>query len=700
MSRIRTTKNQRRLRLERLESRQLFSADVHIIRHNVYDAEDVNDDGQITAGDALAIINAMHRHDGGDAAMLCDVNNDGIVSAVDALDVIHRLNRGVDILTPQRRPLESFDSMPGMPTEVRSIDGSGNNLGNALHGSTGQPLIRMSPIDYSDGISTPAGADRPSAREISNHLSNDNGVSTHNERGVSAFVYIWGQFIDHDISLTEPQKDGESFAIEVPSGDLHFDPTNSGTVTIPFMRSQFDPSTGTSLENPRTQFNAITSYIDGSMVYGSDSVTSENLRTFTGGRMTIGDNGLLPMDDKGEVIAGDIRASENISLTSIHTLFVREHNFLANKIAVANPELSDEEIFQQARAIVIAEIQAITFNEFLPAVLGDRSISNYDGYDPTVDPSVAHEFSTAAFRFGHSTLNDHIEFLDNDGRSVQAGVTLAQAFNRPVMLEETGIDAILKFDSSIRSMELDLQVVDSLRNMLFGAPGSGGMDLVALNIQRGRDHGLADYNATRVAYGFAAAESFADITSDTGLQDKLEATYGSVNNIDLWIGLLAEDDVVGGSIGPLAVAIIADQFKRLRNGDRLWYENVFVGDELLQLQRTSLADVIERNTTVVGLQQNVFFMLPEIRGSVLIFPSDPEQLSPRSGVPGVTVELLDGEGDVIASTITDEHGDYRFRSFVATGDFKVRLADTGATIDVLVSGGGSRLRGIDFDWLG
>ena len=175
-------------------------------------------------------------------------------------------------------------------------------------------------------------------------------------------------------------------------------------------------------------------------------------------------------------MAGDIRAGENISLTAIQTLFVREHNRLADKISEANPNMSDEDIYQQARATVIAEIQSITFNEFLPALLGKQAISRYQGYDATVNPTIANEFSTAAFRFGHSTLNDEIEFFDNEGRAVRDGVTLAQAFNNASFLEETGIDSLLKYDASTQAQEVDLQVVDSLRNLLFGAPGSGGLD--------------------------------------------------------------------------------------------------------------------------------------------------------------------------------------------------------------------------------
>src|SRR5262249_52269992 len=160
---------------------------------------------------------------------------------------------------------------------------------------------------------------------------------------------------------------------------------------------------------------------------------------------------------------------------------------------------------------------------------------------------------------------------------------------------------------STHAEALDTQLVQSLRNFLFGQPGQGGMDLAALNIQRGRDHGLADYNTTRAAYGLPRVRSFADITSNPELQQALKQAYGNVNNIDLWVGAMAEDHVRGGSTGPLVRRILANQFERLRDGDRFWYQRAFSGQQLSQIEHTTLADIIERNTGVRGLQDNVFF---------------------------------------------------------------------------------------------
>ncbi len=525
------------------------------------------------------------------------------------------------------------------------------------------------------------------------------------DRGLSAFIYAWGQFVDHDIDLTlPPDAGGEAFPIEVPVGDEFFDPDNLGNQQIPLTRSRFDPTTGTSADNPRQQINQITAWIDGSTIYGSSQETADSLRTFQGGRLLTSPGGLPPTDAEGNFISGDVRANENVELTSLHTLFIREHNFWAGNIAQQDASLTDEQIFQQARAIVIAEIQSITFNEFLPALLGKAAIGPYQGYDPSVDPSIANEFSTAAYRL-HTMVNDDVEFFGNDGRPAFDEVPLANAFFNSDLLRETGPGSILKYLASTQSQEIDLKLVDGLRNFLFGQPGDGGFDLEALNIQRRRDHGLADYNSVRVAYGLAPVESFADITSDPETQQTLKQLYGGdVDNIDLWVGAMAEDHVPGSSLGQLAQTIVADQFERIRDGDALWYENVFSGKTLQRIENTSLADIIARNTSTKNLQDNVFFMQAKVAGQVFADGNENGHADRREpGLAGITVELLNDEGTVVATTVTDNHGRYVFDDFHETGDYQVRIvvpdgqtATTPTTIEVLISAGDVSLRGLNF----
>src|SRR5262249_37888049 len=146
--------------------------------------------------------------------------------------------------------------------------------------------------------------------------------------------------------------------------------------------------------------------------------------------------------------AGDVRANENAELTSLQTLFVREHNRIARQISQSNPGLDDETIYQMARARVIAELQVITYKEWLPALLGQGALSAYHGSNSSVNPGIANEFSTAAFRLGHSLLGEDVEFLDNNGLPVADEIPLSQAFFNPDVVDQHGIDPILKYLSS------------------------------------------------------------------------------------------------------------------------------------------------------------------------------------------------------------------------------------------------------------
>ena len=496
----------------------------------------------------------------------------------------------------------------------RPIDGTGTNDANPDWGATGQTLFRLADANFEDGIGE-ISQDLPNAREISNALAQQNVEDIPNSFGLSDMFWAFGQFIDHDLDLTEEGEEGEFTPISVPVGDPFFDPFGTGEAFIPFTR--VTPNEGTGETEPREYTNAITSFLDASMVYGSDAETAAALRT-DGGKLLLDENNFLVQTEEGDVLAGDVRAAENVALTSLHTLFVKEHNFWVDQLSNRDPSLSDDELFQAARQRVEAEIQAITFNEFLPLLVGEDAITEYDGYDPTVNPGISLEFATAAFRFGHTLLSPEIQRIDESGNTIEAGdLSLSEAFFSPDEITENGgIDPILRGIADGTASQLDTQLVEDVRSFLFGAPGSGGLDLAALNIERGRDLGVASYNDLREAVGLARAETFSDITSDAALAASLEAVYGDVDLVEAWIGGLAEDPAGDGVLGELFATIILDQFLRIRDGDPFWSENSDLsGRELDALWDTSLADIIERNTDIENIQDNVFISHNRIGGT-------------------------------------------------------------------------------------
>ena len=421
--------------------------------------------------------------------------------------------------------------------------------------------------------------------------------------------------ITHDVYTSR------QIAASMNGQPLMIDPQGNFSATVDLRPGRNNFQLRASTPNPRQQTTEISAYLDASMIYGSDAARASALRTFQGGALKTSEGDLLPLnnqgfanandahffDDEELFLAGDVRANENVELTAIHTLFVREHNQIAAAMASSRPGMSDEQIYQQTRRIVTAEIQVITYREFLPALLGPNALRRYNGYNPNVNPGIATEFSTAAYRIGHTLINDDVEFLDNDGEEIREGMPLAFVFFNPDPIKEVGPDSLLKYLATDNAQEVDTQLVDGLRDFLFGPPGAGGLDLASLNIQRGRDHGLADYNSVRTAYGLPPVRSFAQITANPGLQADLTALYGDVKSLDLWVAGLAEDHLPGSSVGPTFRRIIADQFERTRDGDNHWHERVFSGRQLAAIQATRLSDIIRRNTTITKLQDNVFF---------------------------------------------------------------------------------------------
>jgi peroxidase len=510
---------------------------------------------------------------------------------------------------------------PPAAPEFRSFDGSGNNPAHPEWGSAGTDYLReRSGAHYADGKSAPAGGNRPSARAISNAVVAQGDAVTQDARGLSTALYEFGQFLDHDIGLAAGAQ-AEAFPVSVPSGDPWFDPAATGSKLISMFRSAFDPATGTT--NARQQVNSVTSFIDGSQIYGVSAARVAWLREGAGGRLKVrrtDDGVMLPLNDGSQanddplgnpptslVVAGDVRANEQPGLTSFHTVFLREHNLQAARAAARHPEWDDERLFQEARRVVIAELQSITVNEFVPAMLGSP-LPAYKGYRNTVNPGLSNVFATAAYRNGHSMVGPDIGVLDANFVEV-ASLPLQDIFFNPgVIASVHGIDPFLRYFASDIQQETDTKIVDPLRNFLFGPPGSGGFDLGALNIQRGRDHGLPDYNTVRQDFGLRPVRNFSEITSNATLAASLASLYGSVNNIDAWVGLLAEDHVPGSSLGPTSMAVLRDQFTRLRDGDRFWYRNGgFDQRQVAEIEATRLSDILMRNSGVVGLQRNVFF---------------------------------------------------------------------------------------------
>jgi hypothetical protein len=541
------------------------------------------------------------------------------------------------------------------------------------------------------------------------------------ERRLDQMAWQWGQFLDHTFDLRDGGgSTATAFNIAFNAGDPLESFTNTlGTIAV--NRSAATPGTGTSTSNPRQQTNTITSYISAQNVYGSSATRLDWLRNGTvDGDPTNNQatlmlpNNLLPhADARGNAstapaadhdgrlashpqdarIAGDPRANENMGLTALHTVFAREHNRIVNALPST---LSQEDKFQIARRVVIAEEQYITYQEWLPAM--GVALPRYSGYKSGVNAAITNEFATASYR-AHSQIHGEFEIeaaagqysstqldqfraeglevnVDSTGAGTIAVPAAVSNFN-PAVMEQLGVGPMLLSEQE-QQYNNDETIDNQLRSELFQIPSSQDPtclngptvatcyntvnDLGAIDIQRGRDHGLGTYNQLRAAYGLSAKSSFTAITgestdafpSGSGIDNpnsitvvklfdidgnaqpadgsgannavkavknstlaaRLKAIYGSVSNVDPFVGAYSEPHVPGSSLGPTNLAIWTKQFTALRDGDRFFFEN-----DLSTLNNikntygidfhTTLSQLIARNTdarTAADIHDNIFLV--------------------------------------------------------------------------------------------
>lgn len=603
----------------------------------------------------------------------------------------------------------------------RSLDGRGNNVANPDLGAAGTPYLRIAEPIYPD--ESGAMVDGPPARFISNRIIDDVGIHQFSENNASEWVWVWGQFLDHGMDMRDTTP-GENAPIAFDPDDPLERFTNDLGL-IDFRRSPAAPGTGTA-GAPRQQINQQSSFIDGSQIYGVSPIRLDWIR-----EGPLGDparksaklllpNGFLPRPaDRGDQIAaplmeldgpltehpelariaGDARANENMPLTLAQTLFAREHNRIVDQLPAS---LTEEQKFQIARRVVGAEIQFITYNEFLPAL--GISLPPYQGYQPSVNPSISNEFATVGYRI-HSMVHgeldpqfnpgdypqDTLDLFRGHGIDIQPAangqgtlaIPLNACFGNPDLLGQVGIGRLAKEFAEGKQYRNNEQMSDTMRAVLFqkAEPGerqpsvcaklgvirtdcySVVMDLGAIDLQRGRDHGIPRYNDLRRAFGLEPRTSFTDITGEntdqfpddpminandpindkhimdfvqlldidnnvidpnnavavqqqvvtairrTTVAARLRAIYGSVDKVDAFIGMAAEPHPIGKEVGELQEAILRDQFTRLRDGDRFFFANdpalTMIEQQFGVTFRHTLAEIIQLNTGT-RVQADVF----------------------------------------------------------------------------------------------
>ncbi|MEO0685838.1 MAG: peroxidase family protein, partial [Cyanobacteria bacterium J06649_11] len=336
--------------------------------------------------------------------------------------------------------------------------------------------------------------------------------------------------------------------------------------------------------------------------------------------MKLGYNGkvdLLPVEFEmgarcttkgGCSLVGDIRGDENIALHSMHTLWVREHNRIAKTLKPLNPLWTDELLYKTARKINTALWQHIIYNEYIPLL---ANLPAYTGYNDTVDPSILNAFSTAAFRYGHSLVPNEFPQLDRGFNPSDDSIVLQNAFFNREIINQRGIEPTMFGLLANTSNNVDDGFAHSIARKLFVAVGSEeSLDLTALNIQRGRDHGLPGYNAYREKCGLVKVTwQNIDQFIISSAASKLQSIYSDVDDIDLYAGGISEKHMENLQVGPTFNCILSQQFQALRDGDRFYYENpgLFSEDQLQSIKNVTMSTILCNNLKgIVSIQPNAF----------------------------------------------------------------------------------------------
>ncbi|XP_043997944.1 thyroid peroxidase isoform X2 [Gambusia affinis] len=528
-------------------------------------------------------------------------------------------------------------------------------LQNPDWGAANTALVRWLPAEYEDGEEEPRGWDPqrlhhgsqlPTPRRVSREVVRTSCKGA--DAAYSQLLVDWGQYIDHDVTLTPQSLSGAASWVQQDCRssceNLHpcFPVQTQDSLCMPFHRSTpaccSRAGSGILRALQRQQLNAISSFIDASLVYGHTPQLQSDLRDLCGRNGKLAVNGrfrdrqgrpYLPFVAEtpsacGQGVecfrAGDGRVNEALPLITLHTLWLREHNRLAETLKLINQHWSPEAVFQEARKIVGALHQIITMRDYIPKIIGvesfERHIGPYGGYDPTVDASASNVFATAAFRFGHGTIPPILrrlnESFQEDPRFPH--LRLQQALFSPWrIVKEGGIEPTLRgmVATAAAVTAPDSLLVEEVTESLLVLDSQKNLDLAALNLQRGRDHGLPGYNDWRDFCGLkriVTLDDLAEVVRDRRVAEKILHLYQHPDNIDVWLGGLVENFLPGSRTGPLFACLIGKQMKLLRDGDRFWWEadGVFTRQQREQLWKTSLSRIICENSDIQEIPADPF----------------------------------------------------------------------------------------------
>eukprot|EP00105_Crassostrea_gigas_P042884 XP_019927032.1 PREDICTED: peroxidase-like protein [Crassostrea gigas] len=492
----------------------------------------------------------------------------------------------------------------------RRTDGQCNNPINPLLGSSFTPQQRVLPNAYDNRA-----IDSPRTRSVDNSpLPSARTVSNRVFQGMTP------------VSARGSMKPTACFIIPVNIENRdHFFPNSRPACTL-FVTPKHRPF---GCQNGvREQINERTSFVDGSMIYGSDS-TNERLAEHV--------QNILPPHPQGcpaEIqatrdcfVAGDHRQSETPILTVPHITWLRRHKLIADALRNATAITNDEILFQETKRIVIAELQHVTYNEFLPAVLDNKTTKAFilrsrrsghvDNYNPFINHRTINAFGVAAYRIGHSLVRNTLGLLEK-GRLITFPVQ--KHFEVPDLMYEGGYERMARWMSREPKSLSDRLLVDGIRNRLFENFNFMGPSVETTSLDLGALLGVEN----TVFRPTMLTDSSVVSLEPTSLQLRVEV-FRHPDDIDLFAGGMSETPDKGSILGPTFQCLIAYQFSLYKQGDRFWYERKFQENPVAAFTRAELAEI--KKTTYSKI-------LCSVMNNIGVFHSLQPRLMLRSNIRG------------------------------------------------------------------
>jgi len=328
-------------------------------------------------------------------------------------------------------------------------------------------------------------------------------------------------------------------------------------------------------------------------------------------------------DDDKCCLSNEHRVTVTPMQTFIHTVFHNLHNKIATELKSTWGSMSSDELFQLARKWNIAFWQNIIYGELLPIIIGVDLMKeyrlfpkseNYMGYDSGVDPRISH-LSNIALRFGHSMMKTNLKLMKDIGSQSQGDqiLKIVELFGQCWKIEDTADTTAEMYRGLLVSAAACSNSATETMKPTSTSKNVGFVDMIATDIQRSREIGVASYNRARQfcrTSTWGGVANFDDLIPDIGERNvrKLKSLYQSVHDIDLPVGAILEKPIEGAIVGRTFGGILADQFKRLKIGDRFYFENAeqFRTEELNRIHDVTFSHLICWTLDIEEVAKNSF----------------------------------------------------------------------------------------------